>query len=89
MPILYKTAVKPYLQELDEYYGKLRALVEGAVPSPDHAAHYGQAPDDFARDCTHIDLDQLNRAIGHFKVSVESLKDLKQKDRHLKRKHAP
>lgn len=34
MPILYKTAVKPYLQELDEYYGKLRALVEGAVPSP-------------------------------------------------------
>lgn len=86
MPIYSKSTVAPVLEELDTYYKKLREQVSGIAPSPDLAQHYMSNPETFEREFTQIDLDQLNTAVAHFKVSVDSIKKLKLKEKQAKKR---
>ena len=86
MPIYRKTAVAPYLEELDTYYRKLREQLQKA-PSADLAVHFGATPEEFERDFAYVDLDRLSAAIAHFKVSVDQLKGLKDKQKQATKRH--
>lgn len=79
MTIVRKPLLKPFLDELDEYHQRLRAVVEGSEPSANLAAHYHSNPEHFQRDYTDVDMDELEKAIKHFKVSVDHLKKIKSK----------
>lgn len=72
---------------LARYYTELLATLEGAPPLAGQAAQYQQAPDDFQRDFTDIDLMELTKAIGRFKVEVDYLKALAK--RQAKPVHQP
>lgn len=79
MTIIRKPLLKPFLDELDEYHQRLRDVVQGREPSDSLAEHYHSNPQQFLRDYTDIDMDELEKAIKHFKVSVDHLKKLKTK----------
>lgn len=87
MPIYKKKTIEPYLNDLDEFYERLRAELTGSEPSRDIAQHYGQSPDNFSSHYTQVDIMKLKRAIAHFKVSVDCTQDLKSKDLQEKRIH--
>ena len=78
MPIFKKSHLEEPLEALDRYYQGLRQMLEGVSPSKNLAPIYGFEDRDYFTDqYTDIDLSRLNRAIGHFKVEVESLKGIK------------
>lgn len=79
MAIFRKTHLHGYLTELALFHQELVATLGGTPPLASMAAQFHQSPDDFQRDFTDIDLDRLNRAIGHFKVVVDDLKSVKAK----------
>jgi len=61
---------------LTRYYTELMAVLEGAPPLAGQAAQFQQNSEDFQREFTDIDLMELTKAIGRFKVEVDHLKTL-------------
>lgn len=66
-------------EELETFYQRLHAALEGQPGAANLAANYHCNDEQFASDYVDIDLAELNRAVGHFKVVVDDLKTLKGK----------
>jgi len=64
---------------LTRYYQELLAALEGTTPLAGQAAQFQPAPDDFQRDFTDIDLVELAKSVGRFKVEVDYLKKIKER----------
>lgn len=77
MTIFRKTHVAPHLAELEIFYERLRKAVEGVPGLASVAEQYHADSDQFSREFVDIDLMQVEKAILHFKVEVDSLKQLK------------
>ncbi|HRD34064.1 MAG TPA: hypothetical protein PLR02_07390 [Rhodocyclaceae bacterium] len=77
MTIFRKEHVAPHLTELETFYARLQQAVRGVPGSPGVAEQYHASTDQFATDYVDIDLVQVEKAIGHFKVEVDALKHLK------------
>lgn len=67
----------PHLDELEAFYARLRTAVEGVPGLAGVAEQYHADADQFAREFIDIDLAQVEKAILHFKVEVDALKQLK------------
>lgn len=77
MTIFRKAHVAPHLAELETFYERLRKAVEGVPGLAGVAEQYHADPDQFSREFVDIDLVQVEKAILHFKVEVDALKQLK------------
>lgn len=77
MAIFRKEHLNPYLHELDSYYESLRQTAQGAAPNTNLAYDFNCTAEQFQREFTEIDLEKLQFAINHFKVTVDQLKTLK------------
>lgn len=80
MPIYRKTTVQTYVNELETYYKKLYDSLTASQPSSNIAEQFHANPEQFHRDFVEIDLLEVDRLIKHFKVAVESMRDLKKKE---------
>lgn len=80
MAIFRKEHLQPEKTELDRFYAELSNTLAGREPTSGMAESFHQSVEDFQKDFTDIDLRQLNRAIAHFKVIVEDLKHVKEKE---------
>ncbi|WP_275100108.1 hypothetical protein [Sedimenticola hydrogenitrophicus] len=83
MPIYRKETITPHLRELDEYYQNLRSIL-GAAPNTNIADRFHLTPDQMSKECVQVNLDDLAKAVKHFKVVVEDLGRLKNKEYQLK-----
>lgn len=79
MAFFKKEHLKTDRLELERFYNELTAVLEGIAASANVAHLYHCDTEQFARDYVEIDMARLNCAIGHFKVSVDNLKKLKEK----------
>ena len=79
MVIFKKEHLVAEKQELETFYKRLSDALNGAPGSANIAGDFHCNEQQFAQDYIDIDLHELNRAIGHFKVVVDDLKTLKQK----------
>lgn len=81
MTVLRKTTVESALNELESYYEQLKSVVKGTSLDKREAHNYvydsASAKDGaFVR----VDMDKIYDAVGHFRVSVDSVKRLKSKE---------
>lgn len=79
MAIFRKAHLDADRRGLTRYYHELMAALDGTQPQAGQAAQYHQNSEDFLRDFTDVDLDELLKAIGRFKVEVEALKRIAKK----------
>ncbi|WP_435100801.1 hypothetical protein [Arhodomonas sp. AD133] len=79
MPIVRKDHLAPFLDELDEYHRRLREAVQGTTPSPNLAERYHCNPEQFAEEYADVDLDEIAKAVDHFRVAAAHLKRIKHK----------
>lgn len=77
MTIIRKDHIQPFTEQLDRYYRELRQLIAGTLPSANLSHTYHCEPDQFAREFTDVDFDQVADYLAHFRISVEALKRLK------------
>lgn len=64
---------------LDNYYQELRQALTGTPPIANTAHLHGfDDAAEFAESYTDINLNELNLAIGHFRLQVEHLKHVKE-----------
>lgn len=64
---------------LKRYFEELAKLLEGSPPKAVDAALYQHDPETFLRDFADLDLVELAKAAGRFKVEVDHLKKLKER----------
>lgn len=65
--------------ELDSFYRRLSNALNGCPGAANLAPEFHCSIDQFSSEYVDIDLEELNRAIAHFKVVVDELKALKKK----------
>jgi hypothetical protein len=76
MAILRKKHLEQPLAELAQFYERLKKTVEGEAPPSSLAEHYQMGQEEFIRDFVNVDLLQVEKAIGFFKVEVNALKQI-------------
>ncbi len=89
MPIYRKTTIQPFLEELDEFYQRLRKTLEGSAPSADLAPEYQAGHEEFEKQFVHIQPLDLDRGVGHFRVAVDAIKELRKKEYHAQKRQRP
>ncbi|AFL75374.1 hypothetical protein [Thiocystis violascens] len=77
MAVYRKAHLAPYLQELEADYWSLRRAIEGTAPNENLAEQYHANPDQFRDEYREVDFDRVLRALAHFKVTADMLKQLK------------
>jgi hypothetical protein len=77
MAVLHKATVQASLKELETYYEQLKQVLQGKDLSERDALMYVSQPSRFQ--LVQINNDALLDAVGHFKVSVDSLRRLNAK----------
>ena len=87
MAIYKKETVQPFLDDLDRYYSGLRNALAGSPPNTNTSADYNASDEQFSAQFTDINLLDLRRQLGHFKVSVEVVRELLKKEHQVKRNH--
>lgn len=75
MPVFYKATIKAKEEQLDMFYQQIKEILKGSDVASDLTRYIVSRPED-ASTIVSINMDKLLDAIGHFKVSVESLKRL-------------
>ena len=79
MSILLKKNLDQYLFALDNYYQQLRKALTGNTPIANTAHLHGfDDAAEFAEAYTDVNINELNLAIGHFKLQVEYLRHVKE-----------
>lgn len=79
MAIFKKEHLVTEKHELETFYKRLSDALNGSPGPANFAQDFHCNEKQFAQDYVEIDLHELNRAIGYFKVVVDDLKALKKK----------
>jgi hypothetical protein len=79
MAIFRKDSLQRERDQLARYFQQLSETLRGSPPQASLAERFHQNPQDFASEYTDINLEQLTDDIALFKVTVDTLKNLKKK----------
>lgn len=77
MAIYRKGLLNKHLKALDAYYAELRKALEGHAPDTLLARGFNETKESFAEEYAAVHIPDLMRLVGHFKVEVDALKELK------------
>jgi len=77
MAIYRKGLIGKRLNELETFYLGLREALQGREPDAFFAKAYGETKEDFVRDHTDIDLNDVLVRLEHFKAEITAIKLLK------------
>lgn len=77
MAIYRKGLIGKRLNELETFYLGLREALQGREPSTFSAKAYGETKEDFVRDYTEVDLNDVLVRLEHFKAEITAIKLLK------------
>lgn len=87
MAIYRKGLIGKRLNALETFYLGLREELQGREPDAFFAAAYGETREDFARDYTHVDLDEVLVRLEHFKAEITAIRALRGKGVKPKRQY--
>lgn len=79
MAIYSKRIIEKRLQELDDYYLKLRESLEGQTPGDFWVGRYGSNKEELMEDYVSVNFDDVLLRVEHFRVEVTAIKALKTK----------
>ena len=79
MAIYSKRIIETRLQELDDYYLKLREALKGQIPSDLWVGRYGSNKEELMEDYVSVNFDDVLLRVEHFRVEVTAIKALKTK----------
>jgi len=78
MAIYRKSVVNKRLNSLEAFYLELRKALEGKEPDTLGSKAYGyEKKEDFARDCTSINYNEVLVQLEHFKAEITGIKLMK------------